>query len=325
MNNRKRRRPTLRDVAQAAGVSIWTASNTFSNPDKVAPPTRDRVLAAADALDYHGPNPGARTLALGRSQMIAFATDGDAGRLLNDPAGALIAQGLLTTCDRAGFSLVLSGRHDHQLVDGRVLFRVGDTDGMRGPAIGIELDNGSVPSIRADTTGAAAAVADHLAGLGHRSIAVLAYPGGERRLDGAIERWSDIGELAVYRGGDDARWPTRADGEAAARAALQAADRPTALLALSDNLAMGAMEAAHRIGLRVPQDVSIAGIDDLPGSDMAGLTTAFVPYRPLGELAGDLLIGQLESGETPDVPPPVPTILTIRQSTAAPPARRRRR
>ena len=72
LSARRTKRTTLRDVAEAAGVSVWTASNTFSNPDKVATATRDRVIAAADELDYAGPNPGARTLALGRTGMVAL-------------------------------------------------------------------------------------------------------------------------------------------------------------------------------------------------------------------------------------------------------------
>ena len=72
----KHRRPTLRDVAREADVSVWTASNTFNNPARVAQATRERVLTAADALGYAGPNPGARTLALGRSNLVALVTDG---------------------------------------------------------------------------------------------------------------------------------------------------------------------------------------------------------------------------------------------------------
>ena len=102
-------RATLRDVAEAAGVSVWTASNTFSNPDRVAEATRERVLAAADSLDYAGPNPGARTLALGRTGMVALIAPQDAQPLLTDPGASLVAQGLLAICDRADLSLVCYG------------------------------------------------------------------------------------------------------------------------------------------------------------------------------------------------------------------------
>src|SRR5262245_11244097 len=114
---------TLRDVAAAAGVSVWTVSNTYSNPAKVAEATRERVHAAAAALGYLGPHPGARSLARGRTGMIAFVAPGDSEALLGDPAAALVARGLLTACSRAGYSMLLSGHASGEMVDGRVFFR----------------------------------------------------------------------------------------------------------------------------------------------------------------------------------------------------------
>ena len=100
--------------------------------------------------------------------------------------------------------------------------------------------------------------------------------------------------------------------------ALSASPRPRAILALSDLLARGAMDAAHRLGLAVPRDVSIVGIDDLEGNDVIGLTSVFVPYRPMGELAG-VLLSSLIDGRDPAMPPPLPTAVALRTS-AAPPA-----
>ena len=120
-------------------------------------------------------------------------------------------------------------------------------------------------------------------------------------------------------GGPAARQgPTRADGEAVAQVALAGRPRPTAILAPSDFLARGALDAARTLGLAVPGDLSVAGIDDLEGSDALRLTTAFVPYFPLGELAGDVLAALVEGG-APDIPPPLPTVLTLRGTTGPPP------
>lgn len=116
--------------------------------------------------------------------------------------------------------------------------------------------------------------------------------------------------------------PTPAAGEALARAALARRPRPTALLALSDTLALSALHAAHWMGLAVPADVSVAGLDDLPGSSAVGLTSALIPYRPLGERAGDLLTAQLAGDEVAPFPH-LPTALSLRRSTAAPPTSRR--
>ena len=314
------RRATLRDVAKTAGVSIWTASNTFSNPDRVADATRQRVLAAADELDFAGPNPGARTLARGETRMIAFVGPGDAEMLLGDPAAALVARGLIGACDRAGLSLVLTGQADGLLVDGRVFFRTPGDDSLRGPVVIVDGDApDGVTRVGADVRAGAAALGRLLIELGHRDIALLSRPGADDRLAGAADALADLRPLTVYRSDSErATWPTQADGEAAARAALSRTPRPTALLALSDTLAIGALEAAHRMGLRVPQDVSIAGLDDLPGSDTRGLTTAFVPYRPLGELAGDVLVARLSGQPAPTVPA-LPTPLAVRATTGPPP------
>ncbi len=108
--SRAPREATLRDVAAAAGVSVWTASTAYSTPAKVAEATRERVYAAARELRYAGPHPGARSLARGRTGTVAFVAPGDAALLLGDPAAALVARGLLAACDRAGYSLLLSGR-----------------------------------------------------------------------------------------------------------------------------------------------------------------------------------------------------------------------
>lgn len=312
------RRTTLRDVAQAAGVSVWTASNTFSNPDRVAEGTRQRVLSAADALDYAGPNPGARSLALGRTSMLALVAPGDASLLLSDPAAALVARGLLTTCDRAGLSLVLSRDADHQLVDGRAYFRGAPDATVRGPVVVVDGHAGDdSPRVDADAPAAVAEIARLLIDLGHREVAILARSEHDPRLSAAVDTLAHLGPPAVF-GGQDSPWPTQADGEAAARAALSRARRPQAILALTDTLAVGALEGAHRMGLRVPDDVSIAGIDDLPGSDARGLTTAFVPYRPMGELAGQVLVARL-AGQPPPPIPSLPVPIVVRATTGPPP------
>jgi DNA-binding LacI/PurR family transcriptional regulator len=302
-------------------VSIWTASNTFSNPDRVAEATRQRVLDAADALDYAGPNPGARSLALGRTGMVALISPGDASLLLSDPAAALVAQGLLTTCDRAGLSLVFCGQEGTQLVDARVVVRGSVNAEVRGPVVVVDGEApGDTPQVRAEAGRAARDIARHLVELGHRTIALIASDIDGVRLAAATEALADIDHLAVYRS-PGTPWPTAADGEAAARAAFAHRPRPTALLAVSDTLAFGALEAAHRMGMRVPRDVSISGIDDLPGSDARGLTTALVPYRPMGELAGQALVERLDGRPAPALPV-LPVPLVPRATTGPPPKRR---
>lgn len=323
------RGPTLRDVAAAAGVSIWTASNTYSNPAKVAEPTRQRVHDAAAALGYLGPHPAARSLARGRAGVIAYVAPGDSEALLGDPAAALVAHGLLTACSRAGYSVLLSGHGAGEMVDARVFFREVAITDRRVPTVVVDGEPGpGIDAVRADVRGAARAVAAHLRDLGHRHLAVLAWRGADARLAGVGEGWDpslpppevfalDVGADARNTTEAETARPTPAAGEALARAALGRQPRPTALLALSDTLAVSALQAAHWMHLDVPGDVSIAGVDDLPGSAAAGLTSALVPYRPLGERAGNLLTARLGHEDVEDFPD-LPTALAIRRSTGPP-------
>ena len=323
--------PTLRDVAAAAGVSVWTVSNAYSNAAKVSEATRQRVFDAAATLGYLGPHPGARSLARGRTGVVAFVAPGDSEALLGDPAAALVARGLLTACHRAGHSMLLSGQASGEMVDGRVFFRdVAITD-RPVPTLVVDGDAGpGVVAVGADVRGAARAVASHLHDLGHRRLAVLAWRGAEERLAGVSEGWDpaspppevlmlDTVGARRARAAGGAAGTTPAAGEALARAALARRPRPTALLALGDTLAMSALHVAHWMRLDVPGDLSIAGLDDLPGSDVAGLTSALIPYRSLGERAGDLLLAELEGEEEPGPFPDLPTSLAIRRSTGPPP------
>lgn len=313
------RRPTLRDVAHAAGVSVWTVSNAYSRPDRIASATRERVLAAASAIGYAGPDPAARSLALGRTRIVALVADGDAEPLLGDPSAALMARGLVHACDGAGVALLFTGRVGEAAVDGAVHLRVGPSVAPAHPFVVLDApaaDDRLV--VRADVAGGAGAMVRYLRDLGHRELAVLTWPGAGERLDGARAAWSPDDPMSVYMVSSELMaGPTAADGETVARVALSQVPRPRAILALSDLLARGALHAAQRMGLRVPEDVSIVGFDDLEGNDALGLTSVFVPYRPMGELAGVILAALVDGGE-PVMPAPLPTALAIRGSAAAP-------
>lgn len=314
MTERPVKGATLRDVAEAAGVSVWTASNTFSNPERVAEATRERVLAAADALDYAGPNPRARILALGQTGMIALVAPGDSAPLLRDPGAALVAQGLLTECDRSGSSLVLAGHEGDLAVDGRVFLRWAPTARVRTPAVVVDGTGEGLPAVRCDAAGAAAELARVLLDLGHRRIAVIAGPGDDDRLEAAVAVLAGAAQVSVLRT-SGAPWATEAHGEAAARRVLGAHPRPTALMAMSDPVAVGALDGAVRTGLRVPQDVSVTGLGDLPGSAERGLTTALIPHRPMGELAGRMLMDRVAGLPPGPEPPAFPVLLAIRTTT----------
>lgn len=319
-DDKPRRPPTLRDVAYAAGVSIWTASNTFSNPHRVADATRQRVLEAAAALDYAGPNPTARTLALGRSHLVALLSDADASRQVVEASCALVVQGLAAACDRAGLSIVIAGRSCDLPVDGHVLYRASaGEESVRGPSITVDGPDEDPLGVAADIGQGLSALVDHLDELGHRRVAVLSSPILRRRLAALTDVLPTAMTASVLQSGDDAGWPTRQAGELSARRALAAEERPTAIVAMDDALALGALEALHRMGLTAAKDVSVTGVGDVPGAVLAGLTTVMIPYRPMGELAGELLAAQIAGRAEPATAPPLPTALVVRTSTAAAP------
>ncbi len=317
----KGRAPTLRDVAAVAGVSIWTASTTFSKPERVAESTRQRVHEAAARLGYTGPHPAARSLARGRTAMIAFVAPGAADTLLGDPAAALVARGVLSACDRAGYALVLTAQARDEAVDGQVFLNdVPDRD-PRVPAVVVDGRADGVDAVVADTSGAGEAAMAYLRQLGHRDVAVLAWPGAGDRLEGATRAWRGATPLSVYEGPGDRR-PGEQTGDALVRAAMAGDRRPTALLALNDTLALSALQTLAWMGVAVPGDVSVMGIDDVPAASGAGLSTVMVPYRPMGERAVDVLLARRE-GAVPAGSPPLPTVLVPRRSTGPPGSGRR--
>ncbi len=325
----------MKDVAALASVSLWTVSNAFSHPERVASNTRERVLTAAASLGYAGPNPLARSLASGRTGVVALVAAGAAEPLLADPSAALVARGLLHACDRAGVSVLLTGRGDGAAVDGWVVLRdAGLAAALKGPVVAVDAPpREGVSAVGADVGAGAEEAARHLAALGHRRLAILSWPGAGERLEGARRGWGAAGPVEVLVAGtpaglhgrpagraqdDRAVGPVRGDGVEAARVVAGREPRATAILALSDALAIGALEAVRWMGLRVPGDISVVGIDDLPESAALGLTSVFVPYRPMGELAGAMLATLMQHGEAPE-PGLMPTSLTIR-GTSAPPA-----
>ena len=250
----------------------------------------------------------------------------------------------------------ISGRHDPEAVraaavDGFVVYCMAEGDRMIGavrdrrlPAVLVddppEVFAEGMSRVSIDDEGGARAAAEHLVGLGHRRIAVVSFELAPRpvgglagldrqaqtafrstrlRLDGyraAVEEagvpWEDV---PVYECPEN----VPEEGAAAARVLLGMDPRPTALLATSDQLAFGTIEAAREMGLSVPSDVSVVGFDDVPAAAGATppLTTVHQDHAEKGLLAGRLLVARL-GGEEPEAPKALRTRLVVRKSTATP-------
>lgn len=343
---------TLRDVAERAGVSISTASLVFSGRGPVAAPTADRVHAAATELGYAGPDPLASSLRRGRAGSVAVVVEDRLIHAFRDPFALSVLDGLAQELDAMGTSMLLLADHadspDNALaghaVDAAVFPLCGRTDsplvdqllarGVPIVAAGAPV-HAAVARVDVDEHGASAAATRHLVDLGHTRLAhvtmPLATPRPPRRV-GADElgdavfpdaRDRALGFLATAPQGSpvvEAERPDVAEGKAATLLLLdvEASRRPTGVVAQSDLLAAGAIQAAESLGLRVPEDVSVTGFDavPLPWLDRT-LTTVEQPGEAKGRLLGDL-VRRAVDGEPPTTVP-FEVRLRIGDTTAPPP------
>ena len=337
---------TLATVAEAAGVSRMTVSNAFNRPELVSGELRERVLAAAAELGYAGPNPVARTLSRGRTGSVGLVLDYALTDAFRDPPTIEFITGVVGGCEAwtMGLSLVprIAGRDaalvHTALVDGFVLYCVPEGDprldavlARRLPYVGVDFEpTAGRRAVNIDDRGAARSVAEHVTALGHRRVAIVLpndSPGttGPAALAAAY-RHVDLARLTGWREGlqaagiDFSQVPVasapgkdRASGRRAAAALLDRPDRPTAIIALADELALGVIDAAAERGITVPGELSVAGFDDIPAASPS-LTTIRQPHARKGSEAVRLL---LDPGAEASVL--LPTELVIRASTAPAP------
>lgn len=327
----------VRDVARLAGVSAATVSRSLRGSATVSAATRERVLRAASELEYVPPAPvpapGATlTVAVlarfptawffaeairGVEQVLSTAGFGTLLHNLGDPAG------------RAQFfaTLPVRGR-----VDGIIVVASAFDDGERAALDSLDVPvtvvGGDLPGrarVGVDDRAGARAAVRHLVGLGHRDVGLVSFDPDEacgrhttqlRRLgfaDALAEAGlTDRDEWTVAEGAD-----VTAGGRAAERL-LSGARLPTAVFAMSDELAFGLVRTLRRAGVDVPGRVSVIGFDDHEMAAVSDLTTIAQPVRRQGELAARALVEALAGGESQGVE--LPTRLVVRGTTAPPPA-----
>jgi DNA-binding LacI/PurR family transcriptional regulator len=342
------RRVRLRDVAERAGVSVGSASQAFGRPELVSDDVRERVLAAAEELGYPGPDPAARRLRTGRAGAIGLIFSERLAYQFTDPASPPFLRGVSLAIQKAPTGLLLvpdSRQRDEAaqlvreaVVDGFIVYSVPQNDPRveaalvrRLPVVTVDQPRGAeTPFVGIDDRAAARSAAEHLRGLGHERVAVLSFvttlePGSTLQLDITVER------LAGYEDGLGNAWDPalvrtcRPNAPEPARAAtlelLREPSPPTAILAMSDILAFGALEAAGELGVPVPSKLSVVGFDDTPGAALATppLTTVAQPHEEKGRLAAEQLIDAIERGGSGEPSRTLlPTELVVRDSTASP-------
>ncbi len=343
-----RSRPTSTDVAKMVGVSRSAVSFAFNSPERLSVATRDRIFAAAKELGY-SPNTLARMLQAGQTQSLGVLLPQNLAKIMENPYYARFLTGVGQVCDEQGFTLLLTPPlRDSMLkaipyaaVDGFVVCGLehdrGEVAELQRRGIPFVLVDSSpwadVPSVDVDDESGAREVTRHILELGHRRMALLSIdPGPERaergyrgplarRMAGVADALSQVG--MDLKDINLVEVPaTRMDGYRAAKALMATAEAaPTAIIALSDILAFGAVDALHDLGLRVPEDVSVTGFDDLPESAWLRprLTSVRQAIAAKGRTAADFLISAIR-GEDQHPHQLLGTSLIVRDSSARVPA-----
>lgn len=315
--------PTIKDVARKAGVSVASVSKVINNRPQVSVETRSRVLAAIEELGY-APNQNARELVEGQTRTVGLLLP-----TLENPIFAQAAKGVETAAARHGYQVIL-GDFDEDLTKEACLLEMLRSRRVEGTiSVGFRRGNerhdvgyhalvaagtpvvflmGQVEekdfySIFVDEEEAGYLAACYLLGLGHRRLVYLAGPATaiqtRQKIKGIArahqERHLELKPEAIVH--SDYHLP---GGAKAARAIYARADRPTAVFAFNDLMAIGAIKSAREMGLRVPDDISIMGFDGIDWTAYyePALTTLRQPARQMGQAAFDLIL-KIIKGERP--------------------------
>ncbi|GAA1489823.1 LacI family DNA-binding transcriptional regulator [Brachybacterium sacelli] len=330
------RRPSMADVAARAGVSYQTVSRVLNEPQIVRPATRERVLEAIAALGYTR-NRAARALKTTRSSLIGMLTDGSS---LFGPAETTTA--IESAAREAGYSVLLTTVDAHEDgareigsellgsgADGILVVAAHEgmvpavaTAARSTPVIAVSAQAPKVPGVEVvgvDQQLGARQIVEHLVRTGARSIVHLCGPqdwfDARARLDGFRQAAGGLGLEATVAGPGD--WTPRT-GYELTNALVAEGTLPEAIFAANDMMAIGVLHALDAHGLRVPEDVAVAGFDNTVGAEflIPSLTTVSQPFAELGRLALERLLCLLEGREVPsDTPHTLPPRLVARRST----------
>ncbi len=368
---KSRRRLTLRDLAESLGVSKTTISNAFSRPDQLSPDLRDRVLEAARAAGYAGPDPVARMLRTGRAGALGLVLPESLPYALDDPTTNELIRGIADACEERRLGLLIipgaiRARDPRDIIDVAVDGFIAYSLPRDVPVLAQLLVRGApvvivdeprmagVPTVRVDDRAGARMAAQYLVQLGHRRFGIVALPFkpdgytgpgiagrvsestfdvSTRRLEGYLAALGEAGlsadDVPIYECGH-----SNADlGEQAGRHLLEGSDPVTAILAMSDRLALGVLAAARELRVDVPKQLSVVGFDDIAAASHSrpSLTTVHQPLRLKGYAAARLLLdapgvpSAAEAGRAaaPAAEPArdeldLPVELVVRRSTSAP-------
>lgn len=330
----------MKDVAERANVSVSTVSYVLNDSGPVAPERRNRVLDAIRLLDY-SPNESARSLKRRSASTIAMVVPD-----LTNQFFAMVTEGVQRAASAVNVLVVLVVPDAIELPEENYakLLRSQRVDGViylsgtgsmpeaiydlarSGPVVLVDeqIPGRDLPAVVCDSRRGAREVATHVLDQGHRRIAVI---GGPPALWTAQQRLAGYREAFAGAGIDPDSVPVHAgdyrqeSGSTAAARILAAPldERPTALLCANDLMAIGAIETLRTAGLRVPDDMSIVGFDDLPISALLTprLTSVRQPAHEMGFRAANVLFNLLEGNDV-DTSGRLPAVVQIRDSVGPP-------
>lgn len=330
----------MREVAQLANVSVQTVSCVVNGTGSISEETRERVLQAIAQLNYRR-DPIARSMRTGRTQLIGLLVLD-----ITNPVLSLIASAVEAEAYARGYSVLLYNvsldkRREHayleavaeRLVDGLVIVNAVDRDKTFAeiqrshiPTVLVDcLATPLIPSVSVDNRQGAYLAVRHLIELGHRRIAHLsgapALEVARHRIEGYRRALADHGlDYVQIVNPVNNRWDYRS-GYLATQSLLQSAPPPTALFAASDQMAIGAYRALAEAGVRVPDDVSVVGFDDIEAASYITppLTTVRQPFEEIGQRALSLLFELLSDQQPVTTQIVLPPELVLRQSTGGAP------
>ena len=333
---------TIYDVAKAAGVGISTVSRVLNENTNVREETRIRVLEAIEALGYK-PNILARNLSRTHVQAVGVVLS-----YLTSPFQVTVLQGIERFLAQAGldltiFSLESPKRRETLLenlshgrrCDGLIVISFTPQERFLQrfqryhiPVVIADFQDADIPSVYVDNVEGGYLATKHLLGLGHTRIGYILDhtepPNGSCGNEPGADRQRGY-QRALLEAGiafdpqlvSESGLHSRERGAVAAERLLNRADRPTAIFAASDMIALGVMEYARKQGLRIPEELAVIGFDDIELASFAGLTTVRQPMQEMGRHAAEIVTRLMQGEKVLRTSRQLPVELVVRESCGA--------
>ncbi|MDW8105943.1 MAG: LacI family DNA-binding transcriptional regulator [Armatimonadota bacterium] len=341
---RRVKRPTLKQLAEEAGVSIGTASNILSGKTQLhSPQTVERVLTVARQLGYR-PNRVARSLAARRTHTVGVVVEPQHAVFTRNPYVTAVLDGVVDSLTPRGYHLKIITLSDlnprtlwHQIDDGTVDGVIIVAPLISSPLLDYHAHTqlpcvvvgSTLPEalgfycIDCDNEAMMSRLTEYLIRMGHRRIGFVKGPDNQWSAQQRLHAYLSV--MGAHGIRVEADWiaPSNYEysgGLAAAEQLLRVRPRLTAIIASNDMVALGVLDACAQHGVRVPADVSVVGFDDVPLAALAKppLTTIRIPIHDIGVEAAQTLLHQIETGETLQGARLVQGELIVRESAAPP-------